>query len=350
MAAIISVGTAVPEHRVNQAQARALTQQLFDLTSEQMEPMMKVFEHAQVNTRYSAAPLDWFTHPHTFSEKNTVYIQAARALCVQAIRACLEPIGLAPQAIDHLIVVSSTGIATPSLDALLINDLSLRSDTVRTPVWGLGCVGGIAGVARAAEFATARPASRVMVVAVELCTLTFLKNDRSRQNLIATSLFGDGAAAVLVAGDETGLCGPTVQAHTCITWPDTLALMGWDIVEDGFKVVLSKSIPAVVRNNIRMLVDTFLATRGLTPESVSHYITHPGGPKVIEAYKQALDLDETQVAHTRTVLESYGNMSSPTVLFILQKFLAELRGQQGTYGLASAMGPGFSAELLLLKW
>jgi len=346
----VAVGTSVPEHRIEQVEARVVAERLFGATPDRKDLIEKIFDNAQVRTRYSAAPPTWFTAPHPFSEKNALFRDSARRLCANAIRACLSSAGLETRDIDHLVVVTTTGVATPSLDALLINDLALRRDVVRTPIWGLGCAGGIGGLARAADFAVARPKSRIVVVAFEACTLTFLAEDESRQNLIAMSLFGDGAAAVLVAGDQAGLPGPSIVAHTGITWPDTLDVMGWEFVEKGFKVVLSKAIPVIVRNHIRGMTDDFLNNNGLDRTAVEHYITHPGGPRVIEAYREALGLSEEQVGHTRTVLREYGNMSSPTVLFIMKRFMDQLKDAGDAFGLASAMGPGFSAEMLLLRW
>ncbi len=251
---------------------------------------------------------------------------------------------------DHLVFVSTTGVATPSIDALLIDRLATETHIVRTPIWGLGCAGGIGGVARAAESAIARPGSRIVVVAVELCTLTFQLTDHSRANLIATSLFGEGAAAVLVTGDEIPADGPEILAHTTTTWPRTLDVMGWELVEQGLKVLLSKKIPVIVRRHIRDMITEFLESQDMTLDDVGHYITHPGGPKVIDGYLETLDLEERHVKHTSDVHADFGNMSSPTVLFILRRFLDQLDGQTDQYGIASAMGPGFSAELLLLRW
>ena len=350
MPRIVSIGTAVPPHRIEQEAARTVARHLFSDALERLDALIKVFDRAGVESRYSAAPLDWFNASHSFSEKNNLYIEVAQALCAEAVLDCLGMQGLSPKDIDHLIVVSTTGIATPSLDALLINQLDMRDDVLRTPIWGMGCAGGIAALARAVEFAKARPDSRIVVVAVELCTLTLMRNDFSKQNLIATALFGDGAAAVLVAGDDQDGAGPAVVGHTVTTWPDTLDVMGWDFTDGGFRVVLSKAIPMIVRDHIGQMVATFLDRLDLPRDSVAHYITHPGGPKVIEAYKQALTLTDEQVQHTWDVLRTYGNMSSPTVLFIMKRFLEQLKDQQEEYGLATAMGPGFTAEMLLLKW
>ena len=350
MPRVISVGTAVPGHLVLQEDARALTHRLFDGAVENLDTLLTVFDHAQVRTRYSSAPPEWFAQTHLFPERNKLYVESALDLSARAVEDCLSQAGLSPSDVDHLLFVSTTGIATPSLDALLIDRLSMNPHIVRTPIWGLGCAGGIGGLSRAAEFARARPASRIVVVAVELCTLTFQLNDRSRANLIAASLFGDGAAAVLVPGDDLPGPGPEILEHKSTTWPNTLDVMGWDLVEHGLRVVLSKKIPVIVRRHIRDVMDEFVAAQGLTLSDIEHYITHPGGPRVIEGYLEALDLEESQVAHTRSVLADFGNMSSPTVLFILKRFLDQLRGTPGAYGVASAMGPGFSAELLLLKW
>lgn len=350
MPRIVSVGTAVPPNRVTQEDARTLTRKIFGEAFENLDSLLKVFDHAQVHTRYSAATPEWFEATHTFPERNKHYITSALDLSSAAIEDCLSRAALSPEDIDHLIFVSTTGIATPSIDALLIDRLSLNPHLVRTPIWGLGCAGGIGGVSRAAEFARARPDSRIMVVAVELCTLTFQLTDHSRANLIATSLFGDGAAAVLISGDEVGDLGPEILAHTSTTWPKTLDVMGWDLVEQGLRVLLSKKIPVIVRRHIRDMISDFMVARDMSLADVSHYITHPGGPKVIDGYMEALMLEEPQVKHTRDVLSEFGNMSSPTVLFILQRFLEQLQDETDQYGIASAMGPGFSAELLLLKW
>lgn len=350
MARIVSVGTAVPPHRITQEDARQLTRRLFDGAITGIDTLITVFDHAQIDTRYSAAPLDWFTQPRPFSEKNALYVSSAHDLASEAILRCLEPTGLSPSDIDHLIFVSTTGIATPSIDARLVHHLKMNPHVRRTPIWGLGCAGGVAGLSRAADFARAKPESRIIIVAVELCTLTFLLNDHSRSNLIATSLFGDGAAAVLVTGEHTEWTGPMIIGETSVTWPDSLDVMGWEVVEDGLKVVISKEIPAIVGRHIRPLMEDFLAHYGLTTQDVRHYITHPGGPRVIDGYKEALGLEEMQVSHPRSVLKEYGNMSSPTVLFILKRFLDQLRDSRNEYGIASAMGPGFSAEMVLLKW
>ena len=350
MPRIISIGTAVPAHRIEQEEARTVARHLFSDAIDRLEALIKVFDHAGVQCRYSAAPLAWFKESHSLAEKNNLYIESARTLCGEAIMDCLSSQDLSPRDIDHLIIVSTTGISTPSLDAMLINQLDMRDDVIRTPIWGLGCAGGIGGLARAVEFAKARPDSRIVVVAVELCTLTLMRNDFSKQNLIATALFGDGAAAVLVAGDDQDGTGPSVIGHTATTWPDTLDVMGWDFGDGGFRVVLSKDIPLIVRDHISTLVTSFLDRLDLPQDSIAHYITHPGGPKVIEAYKQALTLTDDQVQHTWDVLRAYGNMSSPTVLFIMKRFLEQLKDQKDGYGLASAMGPGFTSEMLMLKW
>lgn len=348
MPRIVSVGTAVPPHSVSQEDIKQACLRMFNGHGDMIERWSAVFDHARVRTRHTAAPLAWYLTPRSFTERNDLYIQAATDLSAEAIRHCLEPAGLTPGDIDHLILVSTTGLATPSLDALLFNRLGIPGYARRTPIWGLGCAAGVAGLARAADYVRAYPESRVVLVAVELCTATFVREDFSKSNIVATALFGDGAAAALVAGDSHP--GPAVVDAQSTLWPDSLDVMGWDIGSDGLKVVLSKALPAIVRSKLRPVVDAFLETHRITRSDVRHYIAHPGGPKVLDAYMGALELSEAHVRHARDILRDYGNMSSPTVLFVLKRFLEAQQDQNGDYGLIAAMGPGFSCELMLVRW
>ncbi|MBI4550953.1 MAG: type III polyketide synthase [Candidatus Latescibacteria bacterium] len=350
MSRIVSVGTAVPPYTVTQQEAKQLCYGLFAGAVENLDVLIRVFDNVRIETRYISAPLEWFTQSHAFPEKNALYIEQACNLTAQAILRCLEPVGLTPADIDHLIFVSTTGVATPSIDARLINRLHMAPHVKRTPIWGLGCAGGVAGLARAAEYTQAFPESRVVLVAVELCTLTFLRQDLSKSNLVATSLFGDGAAAVLVVGEQTEWSGPQVVGAQSTIWPDSLDVMGWELIDSGLKVLFSKDIPAIVRASVHSIVEEFLSDYHLTLRDVPHYIAHPGGAKVIAAYQEALGLNEAQMRHTREVLRDYGNMSSPTVLFVLQRFLDQPDSHHGDYGLITALGPGFSSELMLLRW
>lgn len=344
-----SVSTAVPEHRAGQALARQFCRALFHETYPDIDRLLPVFSNAQVEYRYFSAPKEWFETDHSFAEKNGLYIKTALELGEAVISSCLRNAGLAPQEIDHLFFVSTTGLATPSIDARLINILKLRPNVRRTPIWGLGCAGGVAGLSRAYEYTTAFPRERALVLALELCGLTFQRNDLSKSNLVATSLFGDGAAAALVSGAETGDPGPRILASRSTLWYESLDVMGWDINDHGLKVLFSRDIPTIVRTLAFPALLDFLTAQGITLHDVSHVIAHPGGTKVIEAYEQALDLGNGKLERARGVLRRYGNMSSPTVLFVLEDFMSSHAIKHDEYGLITALGPGFSAEMMLIR-
>ncbi|HEX7969954.1 MAG TPA: 3-oxoacyl-[acyl-carrier-protein] synthase III C-terminal domain-containing protein, partial [Stellaceae bacterium] len=248
----------------------------------------------------------------------------------------------APPDIDAVVVVSTTGVATPSLDARLMDRLGLRRDVRRLPIFGLGCAGGVLGLARAADLARARPASRVLLLVVELCALCFRKNDTAKSNIVATALFGDGAAACIVScrGD-----GPVLGAAGEHTWPETLDIMGWDVAEDGLKAVFSRDIPALVRRHMRDVAGNFLARHELRLEDIDRFVCHPGGAKVLTALEEAFGLRDGALGHGRDVLRDYGNMSAATVLFVLQR---ELRAGATGRLLVTALGPGFTAGFQLI--
>lgn len=370
MPVIRSVATALPPYALPQAQIRDLARQHFAPAFPEIDRYMSVFRHAQIDTRYFSAPLEWFSTIRSFKECNDLFVEAATALGEQAARCCLAAAGLEPSDIDHLLWVSTTGMAAPSPDAMLINRLGMGRHTRRTPIWGLGCAGGVAGLARAYEYTHAFPAQRVLLLSVELCSVTFQWNDRSKRNLIASSLFADGAAAVLVEGDKvtswqddkvTGELSPPhpVTASPCrpvsvlgtqsTLWPDTTEIMGWDMVDTGMQVVFSSRIPYIVQTLMRENVAEFLAGHDLTLDDIDHWILHPGGAKVIGAYESALAIDRERLEHTREVLRSYGNMSSATVFFVLDAFLRAGTPRPGEYGVLAVLGPGFSCELALIR-
>jgi alkylresorcinol/alkylpyrone synthase len=349
MPTIMSVAIAVPPYLVTQQVARDYARQFFGASIPDIDRYLTIFDNADIDTRYLSAPPAWFMHPHTFGEANDLFIDVACRLGETVARRCLQQVGLESNDVDHLIFVSTTGLAAPSIDARLMTLLKMNPHARRTPIWGLGCAGGLGGLARAQEYVRAFPTHRALVIAVELCSLTIQFNDRSKRNLVAVSLFGDGAAAVLVAGDKLTAAGPRV-VDTCSTlFPDSLDLMGWDIVDEGFKVVFGTRIPAVVHAQYRDLASDFLAQHGYTLADVRHHIYHPGGAKVLQAYEHALNLDSHVLDHSREVLRCYGNMSSVTVFFVLERFLASPTIQRGDLGLMCVFGPGFSAELVLLE-
>jgi alkylresorcinol/alkylpyrone synthase len=349
MSQISAVATAVPGNRVSQEVARQFCRTLFGESFPDIDRLLPVFGNAMVEERYFAAPPEWFESDHPFPEKNQLYIEAALELGQAAIRDCLERANLAPGDIDHLFFVSTTGLATPSIDARLINLLQMRTDIRRTPIWGLGCAGGVAGLSRAYEYTMAFPRHRALVLALELCGLTFQRNDLSKSNLVATSLFADGAAAVLVSGADLGTPGPRILASRSTIWHDTLDVMGWEINDRGLKVLFSRDIPAIVRNLVLPALRAFLADHGLGIEDLSHIVAHPGGTKVIEAYEQTLGLPPGKMDRPRGILRRYGNMSSPTVMFVLEDFMRSRAIASGEYGLVTALGPGFSSEMILIQ-
>ncbi len=351
MPIIEAIGTAVPAYCLRQEDAKKLAAKLFQDVHPALERYLAVFDHAAIERRYFSAPPEWFEEAHSFSEKNDLYVRAACDLGVQATMNCLEEMNLSPEEVDHLIVVSSTGLATPSLDARLMNRLPFRPDIRRTPVWGLGCAGGAAGLTLACEWARAFPRSRVLLLAIELCGLTFQRNDISKSNLIATSLFADGAAAVLICGDAVGREGPRWLGSMSKTWRDTLDVMGWKVTDDGLDVIFSKDIPAFVRHYLRDAVMQFMQKQQLSGiDLFDHLIAHPGGVKVIQAYADVFGVPTDKFFPSLDVLKNYGNMSSPTVLFVLKKVMKEAHPGSGEYGLLFALGPGFSSEQVLLQW
>ena len=253
-----------------------------------------------------------------------------------------------PRDIDHVFFVSVTGLATPSIDARVAHRLGFRSNVKRTPIFGLGCVAGAAGIARAADYLRAYPGQRALLLSVELCSLTLQRNDTSIANIIATGLFGDGASAVLLAADDGP--GPRVVATDSVLYPDSERLMGWDVMDSGFKIVLSAKVPSVAREHVGGDVDRFLATRGLTRASIAHWVVHTGGPKVLEAFTDALGLPADALSRSWASLREVGNLSSSSVLFVLDSFLREQRARAGDRGVLLAMGPGFCSEMALLEW
>lgn len=351
---IVSVGTAVPPYEVPQEQAQQFARDMFSGAFPDIERLLRVFDHAHIKKRHFSVPFDWFQEPRSFQEKNDTYIKVACELAVQAIEACLHRAQVSVREIDHLLFVSTTGIATPSIDALVANRLSVSPRMKRTPIWGLGCAGGAVGLARAYEYAQAFPQSRVLLVTVELCSLTFQRNDLSKSNLIATSLFGDGAAAALLCGDDVvidtiGDPAPRILTTRSTLWKNTEDVMGWKLTDDGLNVVFSKDIPTIVKTWMRPNMAQFLAEKKLTLDDISHFVIHPGGMKVIQAYEEVLRLSSKKTMATRDVLTQFGNMSSATVLFVLQSVM-DGEPQTGQYGILTALGPGFSSEQLLLHW
>jgi alkylresorcinol/alkylpyrone synthase len=347
---ISAVGRAFPENYYDQETLIAAFKKHWSDRHFNLNRLEDLHRHVLVGGRHLALPLEAYEKLESFTESNRAYIEVSKELGARAIRDALETAGLEPADIDHLFFVTTTGIATPSIDASLINRLKLRSDVKRTPIFGLGCLGGTAGIARAADYLRAFPDHVAVVLSIELCSLTLQREDFSIPNIIASGLFGDGAAAAVLAGGNKKLDGPRILANRSFFYPDTEYVMGWDITSEGFGVVLSADVPKVVHENIGANVRQFLADCGLEKEQITSYVCHPGGPKVLQAFQDALDLPREALAFTWDSLQREGNLSSASVLMVLRDTMQNAPPPKGSYGLMLAMGPGFCSEIVLLQW
>ena len=347
---VASVGRAFPPHYYHQGALIDMFKGLWATQQRNVQRLESLHRSALVRGRHLVLPIDAYSRPTSFTDANDTFIASAIELGEHAIRDGLDRAGLVPQDIDHLIFVSVTGVATPSIDARLVNRLGLRTDVKRTPIFGLGCVAGAAGIARAADYLRAFPEEVAVLLSVELCSLTLQRQDVSISNIIASGLFGDGAAAAIMVGRGRVSDGPRVVATRSVFYRDTERIMGWDVTADGFRIVLSAEVPKLIGTHLRADVDQFLSDRGLSRSDIGSYVCHPGGPRVLEAVQQALDLDEAALAVTWESLKAVGNLSSASVLMVLRDTMETRRPPPGTYGLLIAMGPGFCAELILLQW
>ncbi len=352
---IAAVGSALPPHHYDQEALLAAFRRHWAKRHHNLDRLEQLHRNVLVGGRHLALPIEEYERLESWGQANDAWIRVARELGAEAIEDALGRAGLGSRDVDTLITVSVTGVATPSLDALLVNRLGLNPRVKRLPVFGLGCVAGAAGVARAADAVRAFPDEVAVLLSVELCSLTLQLQDLSIPNLIASGLFGDGAAAVVVAGAEreapaVEAQGPRVVATRSVFYPDTERVMGWDISERGFRIVLSAEVPEVVRRHLRRDVDEFLAEHGLVRGDVASWVCHPGGPRVLEAMEEALELPEGALELTWRSLREVGNLSSTSVLMVLQETMASRRPAAGSPGMLLAMGPGFCSELVLLEW
>ncbi|HEU5452502.1 MAG TPA: 3-oxoacyl-[acyl-carrier-protein] synthase III C-terminal domain-containing protein [Terriglobales bacterium] len=347
---IAGAGSAFPQHVYSQQE---ISGALKDLWREELEnPALLDRLHARcgVERRPMVLPLAAYPQVDTFGKANNLWIENAQQLGKDAICRAITPAGIRPADINALYVMSVTGVASPSLDARLVNRMGLSPQLKRNPIFGLGCVGGAAGIARAADYVRAYPDQVAVVLAVELCSLTWQRRDLSMANLISSGLFADGAAAVVISGADTDCEGPEIVATRSTFYPNTEDVMGWDISQDGFRIVLSPDVPRVIEENLRRDADSFLAEHGLDRSRIASWIVHTGGPKVLEAVEHALQLPDKALEASWECLRRVGNMSSVSVLLVLQEYLARRRGEPGSYSVLAAMGPGFCSELVLLRW
>jgi len=347
---ILAVGSALPPHYADQETLIAAFRDAWAGAHFNVGRLAELHRAVQVKGRHLALPIADYAKLTSFAERNAAWRRCAVDVGEGAVRAALSKAALAPRDVDHLFFVTTTGIATPSIDALLVNRLGLRPDVIRSPLFGLGCAGGAAAIARAAGWLSGFPEGVALVLAVELCSLTLQRDDFSIPNIIASGLFGDGAAAAVLTGAGVARGGPQVVASAASFYADTERVMGWDIVDSGFKVVLSASVPEVVEAHIREDVDGFLARHGRSRAGVRHWLAHTGGPKVLQAFERSLALPPAALARSWRSLAEVGNLSSAAVLFVLGDLLDSGEPVPGDLGVLAAMGPGFGAELVLLSW
>ena len=352
---IAAVGCAFPDHYYDQQQLLETLQRYWLRDHFNPQRLERLHKNVLVGGRYLALEIDRYQQLSTWGEANSEWIKVAQEVGSKAISDALMRCGLTADRVDALFTATVTGVATPSLDARLMNRLPLRSDLKRIPIFGLGCVAGAAGIARAADYVRAFPEHVAVLLSVELCSLTVQKGDMSIPNLIATGLFGDGAAAVVIAGSEVELeqmarVGPEVVATRSVFYRDTEDVMGWDISEQGFQIVLSASVPDMVSGHLRSDVDAFLAEHDLSTGDIATWVCHPGGPKVLEAMEHSLDLPPDALELTWKSLREVGNLSSSSVLIVLRDTMENRSPEPGSWGMLLAMGPGFCSELVLLRW
>jgi len=340
---LVSLATAVPSHEIRQNDIALAAEAVFADRAETFRRMRPIYGNAGIGKRHSCVPLEWYGQQHGWPERHSLFVDNALDLLQCAAEDCLVRAGCAPERVDGIVVVSTTGMTAPSLDARLMERMPFRRNVQRLPVFGLGCAGGVLGLARTAALARANPGQKWLLLVVELCGLTFRPSDQSNSNIVATAIFGDGAAAALLSTDGDG---PRLTASGEHTWPGTLDVMGWHVEDDGFGVLFSRDIPSLVRRDFRAAVDGFLASAGSGLDGIGSFVLHPGGMKVVDALEEALDLPQATLDTARAVLRNYGNMSAATVLFVLERALA---ARQPMPMLIGALGPGFTAGFAMLE-
>jgi alkylresorcinol/alkylpyrone synthase len=347
---IVSAASAFPQHYYSQEMLLEALQEYWGEQIENPNVLRRLHRHVGVDGRFLSLPKEEYVKMRTWGEANHHWIRTAKELGEKAVTAALADAGVNARNLGAFFFVSVTGISSPSIDALLINKMGLCRNIRRVPVFGLGCVAGAAGISRAADYVRAYPDQVAVVLSVELCSLTLQRGDVSMANLISAGLFGDGAAAVIVAGADCGLSGPSILATRSVFYPDTEEMMGWDVSEKGFRIILSRDIPDLVRKNLARDLDDFLAERGLTRADIGSWVLHTGGPKILEATADALGLKNGQLDVSWDCLRRTGNLSSASVLVVLEEVMKRRRPEPGTLSLLAAMGPGFCSEFVLLEW
>lgn len=347
-AVIASTATAVPPHIISRDTVKEYFGRVFGISGRRLEAVLDIVEHSRIDQRYTIFPVDYLIEPRPLAKITSEYRDHAIALTRCAAKRALERASVAASDIDLIVTVSCTGVMIPSVDAYLAPELGLRSNVRRLPITELGCAAGAAGLTRAWEYLRAYPDATVLLVAVELPSLTFQRRDLTQANLISTILFGDGAAASVITGRPAS--GPAILDSESYLFPSSIDAMGFDLRDEGFHIVLSKEVPELIRSRIGNLVDDFLARHSFTRRDMNAWVLHPGGQKLLSYMQEELGLKDCDTQPSWDVLRNYGNLSSASVLFVLHEWLERGAMNRGDRGLLAAFGPGFSAEMLLLRW
>lgn len=336
--------------KTEQHNIKEYAKSLFSPSFPEIGRMLNIFDNTEIKTRNLCKELSYYSEIHTFREQNLEYIRLALEYSIKAAEECISLAQINKDHITDIVFVSTTGLATPSMDALIANEMRLNENINRLPVFGLGCGGGVSGFAKACTIAKANPDAMVLFICVELCSLTFLRTDFSKSNFIGSSLFADGVAACLIAGDKHSIKAKNkisfISSQSKLYY-DSQDIMGWDFTDSGFKVLFSSGIPAIISKNVKNDVNAFLSKNELKLSDIANFVFHPGGKKVLTAYKEALKVEGDFLKTTRKIMTDYGNMSSASVLYVLEKFFKD--GFKDGYGLMMSMGPGFSSDMVLLQ-
>ncbi|MHB8993191.1 MAG: type III polyketide synthase [Chloroflexota bacterium] len=346
---IIATATALPEHRIGPEETKAWIRRLFGSTYRDTRRVEQMVDHTDIESRYLVRPPEHLVSRRSLEESNDEYIREAIELATRAVEDCLSEAQIDPKQVDLIIPVSCTGYMIPSLDAYLINHFRMRSNVKRLPITELGCAGGAAGMERAYEYVSAFPDSTVLLVATEVTSITFQPADLSWANLVAAMLFGDGSAAALVTG-RRDRPGPVVLDTESHFFQDTLHYMAFPLKNSGFHLVMSREVPDVVRTSYRPVLEQFLARHSLTVDDLAFFVLHPGGDRILRNFEEYVGVPADGLAPARDVMRRVGNLSSATVLFVLDELLHHRPASAGQYGLMSSLGPGFCTEMLLLRW
>jgi alkylresorcinol/alkylpyrone synthase len=350
MPLLTGIATALPPHVLSQEAARREFERIHAGRPEVLR-LATLFDRCGVRKRHFSFPLEYYAAGHSYERRNRDYIEEGVRLAELAARASLRQAQLEPDQVQHLIFVTTTGLATPSVDALLVRRLGLRKDVRRYPLFGLGCAGGAGALVRANDVLRAAPRERALVVALELCGQVFSTRATEPVDVVGAALFGDGAAAVVVSGDQApGPPGPKIAAARTVLFDETEDLMGWAFTSDGMRLKLSERVTGFVRERLGPEVGRFLAEHSMPPDRINYWLLHPGGRRILEAYRDVFSLGPEALRWSRTSLETVGNLSSASVLFALSDAAALGRPRPGDRGFLIALGPGFASEMLLLNW